>query len=1025
MSDQDRIRKRIELLVGVLRGKIYSARRPVDELLVAGPVDRINYKEAQKLKYRKAELGEQFGPLWSTFWFRGKAKLPAEWANKRADLIWVSHYCESTLWLNGSVSQGLNFSFGERSTAPLALKSKADETVDFQIEMACNTTFGAWPSDKPYDHLSPYVLDKCELGLFDPFAWTIFVDFLVLEQLETDLATTGNKESFQGHLLSELNRFADNYCADDAKTWKPSHAILQTLLQNRNPSCTHKIAAVGEGHLDMAWWWPLAETWRKFIRTTANQLSLMDSYPDYRFVCTQAALYNHLKEQMPDLFERLKGKVKNKQWTPVGGSWVESDCNLPTGESLVRQMLHGQRFFKNEFGFRASECWLQDSFGFNGQLPQLMQLAGMNNFVSQKFHWGHLQTEHQLFRWQGIDGTQVLAHFPSNSTFSTDLSVGKITKAARDYRDGVYANHSLLSFGLGDGGGGPTAQMIEIISRLADLQGAPHILMRQPTEFFKHVQGDIDLKPPVTITGELYFPRHRGTYTTQAKTKKAMRQAEHMLHDVECICAIAFKLTGFEYAQEEINKLWKIVLLNQHHDIFTGTSIAEVHQQAVQELLSVIEISKQLRARALEAISASKSQSNKSKKEISVNTIKTSRKNTIATSTESRDALVCFNTTGFDRKEVSQMPSGDIALIEAPAYGLGKCISRGSAQVQITETTKSICIENQNLLATLSKDGELLGLFDKTCDREALSSPGNRLQLFEDHPLDYDAWELEPFHQKTVRDCPPAHSHKVREENLRGEIIFERKIGLKSTMKQAVRLDAFSNRLEFHCTVNWSEEHKILKVLFPVNVQNTYATYEMQFGAIERPTHYNTAQDAARFEVVAHKWADLSEHGFGVALLSDCKYGFSIYGNEMRLSLLRAPKSPDPNADIGEHEFAYAIMPHRGSWQEGNVVAEGFKFNFPVVWSKSQASELKSFAHIDDRNLVIDTIKKAEDSDALIVRIYEAHGSRGNATLKLDFPVKQVRKANILEDPSDGLPAIEGQIQIAYRPFEIITILVM
>lgn len=1046
-------RKRVAQLVDVLRSKIYPERRPLDKLLVStAATDRISWHEAQRLDYRPAKLGEQFGPLWATFWFQGEATLPDSWSNKRVDLIWVAHYCESTLWLNGNATQALNLSFAERTEAPLTQHASAGEKIDFQLELACSTAYGEWPPEKPYKQLLPYVLDNAEVAVFDPLAWAIYIDYLVAQQLEADLATTNSisDRAFSAELLYELNRFANTYDAEDTETWRAAHAILLDLLKHRNATHTHEISAVGEGHLDIAWCWPLAETWRKIIRTASNQVGLMDEYPEYRFVCSQACLYDELRKRLPELYGRVKAKVASKQWIPVGGTWVEPDCNMPAAESLVRQFLFGQRFFQQEFGFLASECWLQDSFGYCAQLPQIMRSAGIWRFVTQKLFRGHVQPRHRLFSWEGLDGSRVIAHLPTTHTFSNQLTVGGINKAAREYTDNDRSARSLLSFGWGDGGGGPTRQMIEIVKTLKDVEGAPRVVMRNPSQFFELVEADLSKRPPVTISGELYFARHRGTYTSQSRTKKAMRQAERLLHEVEFLSAVSLKLGLKNYPQDELNQLWKTVLLNQHHDILTGTSITLVHEEAVKQLEDVSAQCRQLRADALDAMTAT-ADAFVNLRSVSTTVVAHSERRATAerssssaddsargaaastvTSTSVKErgpSSLPVNTTVFARNEVARMPDGTMVMIEVPSYGVGKVVSLDDeSTVTVRDSNGRIVLENMYILAEFNSSGDLLRILDRVSNRDALSGPGNRLQIYDDHPLDYDAWEIEHYHHETVKDCLPSHSYKIKQDRLCGEIEFERKIGVNSSLRQIVRLECQSRRLEFHCHVDWKEEHKILKVLFPAAILSGTATYDTQFGAVERPTHYNSPEDQTRFEVVGHKWADLSEHGFGLALLSDSKYGFSIYGNEMRISLLRASRSPDPTADLGQHEFAYAVMPHQKRWQDGGVVAESFKFNRPIVWATNvnevAVDETISFAGVDDRNLVLDTIKKAEDSSRIILRLYECHGARGVARVRLNLPFTSARLSNILEDEGNPVAVEEGLIIVPYQPFEIITLIV-
>jgi alpha-mannosidase len=538
------------------------------------------------------------------------------------------------------------------------------------------------------------------------------------------------------------------------------------------------------------------------------------------------------------------------------------------------------------------------------------------------------------------------------------------------------------------------------------------------------------------------------------------------LHDVEFLSAIADRIGLLSYPRQELNRLWRLLLVIQFHDIIPGTSIAPVYDDVARDFAEIEETGRRLRNTAALALAG---------KPIAVTSASGSKqaKNPKNAPAQNKH-YVPINTTSFQRREVDETPDGKLAIVEAPAYGFGQiidadgtsappgssqsssgrgtpCVPAGSeseenksrrdaraprggglasseSAVLLTESKNAIILENIYLRAEFSKTGKLTSLLEKESKRESLTGPANRLQIYHDHPVKYDAWELDAYHLETVKDCPPAHAHKVSSQPLRAEILFDYKIGNASTMTQAVRLDTDSRRLEFHCTVDWHEIHKVLKVMFPINVHAMNATYEMQFGCVERPTHYNTSYDLARFEVPGHKWADLSEHGFGVALLSDCKYGFSTYGNEMRLTLLRAAKEPDPNTDMGQHQFAYALMPHAASWQNAGVVAEACHFNMPLVWTEVAEQDpdppksLSSFAFLDDSNLVLDTIKKAEDSDDLILRLYECHGSHGTAKLAFALPFKSVHFSNILED--EGHPVIHsnGIIEIAYTPYQIITL---
>ena len=939
-----------------LRERVWAETRPVEELAVAGPVERVSREEAQALEYRPAERGERFGPLFATYWFRGVATVPAEWAGGRVDLLWDSR-SEATLWVGGVPVQGLN---KHHHDAPLSAPAAGGEQIEFEIELACNGLFGKQEA--------AFELRRCDLGLFDDNAWRLLLDFETLRALAVD---PGVDEAWAGELLSELNRFCN----------EGDPAILTALYERRNATTAHELSAIGHAHLDTAWLWPLAETYRKAIRTFTTQVRYLDEYPEYRFACSQAQQYAWIEETRPELWADIRRHVDAGGWVPVGGTWIEPDCNIPSGESLLRQFLHGQRWFESRFGRRCPEFWNPDVFGYNGQLPQIMREGGVERFLTQKLSWNRFnRPEHHTFRWQGVDGSEVLAHFPPADTYSSMADVPQLRKSAREFKDHAHSGNGMLIFGHGDGGGGPTREMIETLLRARDLQGVPRTAMRSSDEFFSALEAEPGERP--TIVGELYLEYHRGTYTTQARTKLGNRRGEIALHDAEFLAAAA----GGEYPRAELDRLWKLLLLNQFHDILPGSSIRQVYEDAERDLAEVCAGADALATAALAGVG-----------DVPVNTI------------------------GFARREVVERPDGELGFVEAPPYGAGELVF-----LEHKVSVDGLVLENEHLRCELGRDGSVVSVVDRATGREALAGPGNRLELYEDRPVDFDAWDIDPFHLETRRDAPPAESWSVVTDTpLRAEIAFERAIGAASRMRQVVRLDAGSRRLEFHTVVDWHEEHTLLKTCFPLAVRSPNATYEMPFGYAERPTHFSTSFDRARYEVPGHRFADLSEHGFGAALLTDSKYGYSCLGGDLRISLLRSPKSPDPDADMGRHEFAYALLPHAGGWREAGVVAEAARFNAPLRWGASvPGTQSPSFAAVDDPNLVLDTIKRAEDSDALVLRLYEAHGARGTARVRLGVPFASATLANALEDEGEPL-AVEGdEIVLPYRPHGIVTVLV-
>jgi alpha-mannosidase len=988
-------RARIAQTASRLRSLVHPEAIAPDELLVSERTGRIGRAAARELAYRPAETGEAFGPQWATFWFRLTATVPEHWAGRPVELVWDSG-CEALLYRDGAPVQGLVRGGGyDRTTAPLGTPAGR---VELELEMACNGLMGlpdpfprgrdrtgrTWQA--PTQDRSarapkpPARLNRAGLALFDPEAWGMAWDFEALRQLVEE---PGLEPSWEGRLLAELDRFARTWVAADRDSWPEARAILADLLAHRNGGSAHEITAIGHAHIDTAWLWPVAETRRKVMRSWASQLALMDRYPEHRFAASSAQHYAWLEQDAPGLYARLRERVREGRWEVVGGSWVEPDLNLPSGESLVRQLLYGQRDLQERFGARCREFWAPDTFGYNGQLPQILRRAGIDRFLTQKLSWNQFtQPPHHSFVWAGIDGSQVLVHMPPADTYNAEVSIAELRASAARFKDHDRTAGSLLVFGHGDGGGGPTAEMLEMARRAGDLQGVPRVQLAPTSEFFDRLEED--LGDPRPITGELYFEYHRGTYTSQARTKRGNRACERLLGEAEAAAALAQRLGRADHPAEELRGLWQTLLTCQFHDILPGSSIREVYEDAERDHARVAARATDLRDAAIAALAGG-------------------------------DAAP-LNLTPFPREELDD----DLRTVRAPAYGFGEFVER------VDEVRRDgLTLANRHLTATLDEQGRVVSL---VCDgREALAGPANVLELSSDRPIAYDAWEIEPYTDDTRRALPGAHTHRVVTESAeRVELAFEHRIGERSALQQIVRLDAGSRRLEFRSRIDWRERHALLQVAFPLAVRSPRATYEMQFGVAERPTHANTQADAAQFEVPAHRFGDLSEHGFGVALLTPDTHGMSCHGSTMRLSLLRAPTDPDPEADQGEHEIRHALLPHRGSWQDAGVVAQARAFAEPLVIGARGvgARGAGAFAEVDDPALVLDSVKRAEDSDALILRLYEAHGGRGTTRLRLGVPFSRACLTDLLEGDGEELPSLDGTIEVAYRPWELITIAV-
>jgi len=1004
-------RARLAAFARRLRRAIHPASAGVDLIEMTGPVGRIGFEEAAALPYHAVEVGEPLGPLWATYWFRVTASVSKDWAGARVDLRWDSA-SEAMLWLDGRSARGLNI---DREDAPLVVKARGGESLTFHVEVACNRAFGAdhGGGDGRGSRDEGYALAVCELRRFDADAWRLFHDFEVLRQLEADRnppqtsRASGGVASpavrpaldttWAGRLLHDLNRVCNVLRPEDRATWPAGQAILDALLGARNGEVTHQAFAVGHAHIDTAWLWPIEETRRKCQRTFATAVALMDEYPDFKFACSQAYQYAVIEQADPDLFARIKAKVKRGQWIPIGGSWVEPDCNLPSGESLSRQFLYGQRYFDRTFGARSTVFWNPDVFGYSGQLPQLMREAGMTRFLTQKLSWNRFTSPpHHSFRWRGLDGSEVVTHFPPADTYNGVATVEELRYHAANYKDADRSGEAMYLFGHGDGGGGPTPGMIERLVRCADLQGAPRVEISDPDTFFEALETRID--DLAIIEGELYFEYHRGTYTSQAEIKRLNRQLEGSLQSLDFLAATSALAGRPAPTRERIEGLWRVLLTNQFHDILPGSSIAEVYARANVELGDLARDVDRLSGELLTGLGEAES---------------------------ARGQPRPVNTVGFDRAEVALDPDCVPRFIRAPAFAAGT-IAEAAESVRVTRgRSGEVRLENGRLTAILTAGGALKSLIHHATGRESLSGEGNRIVLFEDRPTAYEAWDVDPFALETARDAPDAHTHEVVARGpLRAEVRFERRLGAASAMTQTVRLDAASDHLEFDTHLDWRERRTWLKAVFPVAVRAMTATYETAFGAVERPTHDNTDADLARYEVPAHRWTDLAEPGFGVSLLSDARYGFSVHRGQMALSLARGPMSPDRGADIGEHRFRYGLFPHAGDWRAAGTVGRAACFNRPILWMRGEVAPVlrTSVVQATPEAAIIDTIKPAEDGQGWVVRLYESGGGRTSARLVFGPKVTKAWLSNTLEDRLSPIAISKSACQIPLRGFQIVTI---
>lgn len=799
-------------------------------------------------------------------------------------------------------------------------------------------------------------------------------------------------------------------------------------LQEEHPLT---VRAVGHTHIDVAWLWRLKHTREKAGRSFSTVLKLMEQYPEYQFLQTQPQLYEYIKNDYPEIYEQIKQRIAEGRWEAGGAMWLEADCNIPSGESLSRQLLYGQRFLEQELGVkRCRYLWLPDVFGYSWALPQILKQAGIDTFITTKISWNQYnRMPHDTFTWRGIDGTEIAAHFittPDGSnkyTYNGEIEAESIQGIWDQYRDRPFNNELLLSYGYGDGGGGVNRDMLEKIRRFDDMPGLPNVKTGRVDQYLDGLHERMEQTDQYVHTwdGELYLEYHRGTYTSQAYNKKMNRTAEQRYRRAEWLDTLAYLQNGSwsKERQQRLREGWKIILRNQFHDIIPGSSIREVYEDSTKEYAEALELA------------------DKNEQEVKAELLKQEHAGQELTvfnpASHSRGALVQVPDAGHSwtdhtgrQLEMQTAASGEVFVYVPGLPALGyKVIYSGSAAQQKQDTPFQY--ENQRLetpfyTIDFNEQGQLTGVYDKEAAREALAGPANVLEVFEDKPLAFDAWDIDIFYkekQYTVSELKKVQL--VENGPLRAVLALEWKYQ-SSAVSQKVIVYSQSRRIDFETTVDWHEHQQLLKAAFPVQIRATEATYDIQYGNVTRPTHWNTSWDMAMFETVGHQWADLSERDYGVSLLNDCKYGYDIKDNVMKLTLLKSAIEPDPTQDQGEHIFTYSLFPHKGDWFEGGTVQEAMELNIPAesVEGAMEAGEY-SLLQAEAFNITVDAVKQAEDDDGIIVRLHEHGGVRGEVTFTSAHDFSSCMECSLLEEPEKKLAA-GSELTFDFKPYEIKTI---
>jgi len=996
-------------------------------------------------RWKPIRVGEWWGQddqgPWA--WFRCRVTIPDDWQGSNAAFL-VSlgesnrqHYPEALAYVDGTPRQGIDRNHG---LIYLGESVRPGDTYDVALE--------AWRGRSHAEER----FSCAELVSVDKDAQAFYYD----AKVALDVAAMLPEDDYARiHLINALEEsflevdFREPLGAEFYHSLIRARAVLKQAKESIPLPARHeRVHAIGHAHIDVAWLWPLAQTRQKTARTFSTVLRLMERYPDYHFIGSQAQLYEFIQEDYPEMLEEVRQRAAEGRWEVNGATWVEMDTNVPGGESLVRQFLYGRRFFREALGTEGDVLWLPDVFGYSGSLPQIIRRAGISYFMTTKISWSQYNRfPYDTFYWRGIDGTPVLTHFvttPSNAWFYTyngDLTPSAVLGTWQQNRSKDITDQVLMTFGYGDGGGGPTSQMIEIGERLSNHPGAPQVVLGTANDFFLDLDRRVRDKRVPEWVGELYLEYHRGTLTSQAQIKRANRKSEILFHQAEAASAAA-SLLGERYPADPLRKGWKLILLNQFHDIIPGSSIRAVYEESAKQYAEVAAIGARVRDEALQAIAER-----------------------IAEPRE-EGAVAVFSSQGWVRTDLVSLPiseqadpprvmvdadtgrviptqpimdeqgqPGVLALVsDIPSYGYRTLRWQEKGETSKVEATLHVSpteIETPFLRITLDEKGHLTSCYDKRAERHVLADDevANVLQAFEDKPLAHDAWDIDIFYQDKMWVVDQASSIKVIEEGPLRVGLEIRRAFRHSIIVQRIYAYAHTPRLDFETQVDWHERHILLKVAFPVAIHSSSATYEIQFGAQERPTHWNTSWDYARFEVCGHRWADLSEGDYGVSILNDCKYGHDIKGNVMRLTLIKSATTPDPQADQGLHRFTYSLFPHSGDWRRGTV-QEAAQINDPLLVapltgnapsSDSALPPTMSLISCDVAHVVIDTVKGAEDGEGIIVRLYEAYNQRGPVTLTFARGLATVWECNLVEENEIELAPEGNRLSFDIKPYQIRT----
>ena len=1026
---------RIDAWVQAVRERVV---RPLRDLPAefAATMDQLSPAAARRLAYRPARAGMKWGRKWQYGWFRSAVTVPRAPRGRAIVLTPVLGRAgtESIVFIDGVARGGVD---RWHEHIDLTAAGLAGKRVKILIEAYAGhgPTPGSLPfllPGKPAIEPPPprqqtfQALRLCE---WDEQAYQLWIDAVTLTQLAGSLEGGSLRRHRIERAMMDVTTVLDPEAGAEGfdSAVPAAREVLAPVLAARNGDTMPEMYCFGHAHIDVAWLWPLAQTRRKAAHTFSTALALMDRCREFRFIQSQAQLYDYLKSDYGELFARVKRAVRRGQWIAEGGMWVEPDLNIAGGEALIRQFLYGKRFFKDDFGTDSDVCWLPDVFGYNANFPQILAGCGMKYFSTQKLFWnlhGGTEFPYETFTWEGIDGTTVLAQLHRDYNAMTDPKC-----VARRWAlcvDKDQTDRLLYPFGFGDGGGGPTRDHLEHLRRGRDLEGLPRMRQAAPGELF----AELEKGPPPEnrYVGELYLELHRGTLTSQARTKRFNRKCELALREAEMWSAAAAATRGRKYPAVALERAWKSVLLNQFHDILPGSSIERVYAEAEPLYEQALADCRRMAASARKSLAPGRGGWTV------WNSLSWAREALVAI--PARAGLVPvgpdgeplpFQPIGRGRERKLLTAVADVPPAGCAAVALAKGRPAEVADgVSARATRGGAVMENEFIRLRVNRRGEIAELYDKSASRQVVAAGAamNRLELYRDNPASWDAWDIDIAYKRTPVGLAPGEGVRVAAAGpLEARVAFRRRVG-NSVLDQQIALRRGSRRIDFETVVDWRETHRLLKVAFPADLSAVTLRGEIQFGHVIRPPHRNTEFERQRFEWTAQRWAGISEAAYALAVLNDCKYGYDFLDGVLRLSLLRAPVVPDPSADRGRHEFTYALLVHDGAFTESGVVRAACELNSPAELTPGRCPGGRwSFLQVSNPDVIVETVKRAEDKAGTVIRLYESLGATATARLRIAAAAGAAEECDMLERPRRKLAlARDGSVSLRLGPFEVKTV---